>query len=78
MGILKAPEDTKVKVGETATFSCDVTKNTEFVPTVVWYKSKGSELKAEASKRKITVTQKSDSTLSVLELIKIEIADKGE
>ena len=77
MGILTAPVATRVEAGKTATYSCHVTKNTNFVPTVAWFKAEKDALKAEENKRKITTTEKTDSTLSVLELLKIQIADKG-
>ena len=80
VGVLSAPADTNVKADAAATFSCDVTKNTEFVPTVSWFKDTDVEnvLVAEAEKRTITATEKTDSTLSVLVLLNVEVADKGE
>ena len=77
VGILTAPVNTKVKAGDAATFSCDVTKNDNFIPTVAWFKADNNALVAEAGVRTITATQKTDSTLSVLVLLKIEVSNKG-
>ena len=78
VGILTAPADTKVKAGDAATFSCDVTKEEGYIPTVSWFKAENNALVAEDGVRTITVTQNDKSTLSVLVLLKIEVSNKGK
>ena len=79
VGILTAPNDTKVEAGKAVTFSCDVTMNTEFVPTVVWYKSSDKEnaLAVKEDKIAITASDADESRLSKLVISAIEVTDKG-
>ena len=80
VGITKAPETAKVKIEADAKFTCAATKNSDYIPTIKWFKqgtSTNTELKTTANEYKVESTDATDEVTSVLTILTVATQDKG-